>query len=306
MNKYSFEIGAVVTCFRSDTVIKSLNKLRFSYFKSILYPPDVEISFTHIKENITYDDSSFMKMDSNQNYHLFISHINNLPTFSNSPINTQGVINFLASRTTVRENLLLEINKISTSIFDFTNHRIDHFYTDTNSLSIARRKIGTASFSLFLHDFNALMIHCSCVNFGDKAAIFVAMDEGGKTTTASLCKDGKVLADDQIIFRKNNKNEWLAYGTPWTIFEPTSGSATPKAFFLLEKSDNFSLTKLSSRELLTHLWHEHAKARAMIPKMYHTKILDLYICLSSSAPVYLMKFPKDYIDQEAILKCLDH
>ena len=58
--------------------------------------------------------------------------------------------------------------------------------------------------------------------------------------------------------------------------------------------------------ILFRRFYKTEKGRMMIPKMYHTKILDLYISLASSAPVYLMKFPKDYIDQEAILKCLDH
>ncbi|MCK5034604.1 MAG: hypothetical protein KAS73_01840 [Candidatus Sabulitectum sp.] len=203
-------------------------------------------------------------------------------------------------------NPIVSFNDSTFCVSNHSERTISTHFAPHLSFNLSNGLLGHTSFSTFLHDFQALMVHCSCVDFNNNAAVFIAMDEGGKTTAASLCKSGKVLSDDQIMFKKNEGGKWLAYGTPWTTFTPIPGSATPKAFFLLEKSDKFSLTKLGSRELLSHLWNEHYKSRLMIPKMYHTKILDLYLSLSSSAPVYLMKFPKDYIDQEAILKCLDH
>ena len=157
----------------------------------------------------------------------------------------------------------------------------------------------------FFHNFNAMLIHSSCVDFNGKAAVFLAMDEGGKTTAASLFANGRVLSDDQNLFRLQDDDSWRVYGTPWTTFEPNPGFSIPKAFFLLKKANEFSLKPLTKTELLAFLWNEHHKSRLMIPKHYHTKILDLMRNLSASAPVYLMSFPKDYVDQDAIIQCLE-
>lgn len=227
-----------------------------------------------------------------------------VPAWDSYILNSLHVRKRLADCEINARSASLEIRKNSVVITDFLKHRIDVFYSLRNLPMISNGKVDPLIFSSFLHDFDAVMIHCSCVSFYGRAAVFLAMDEGGKTTAVSLCKGGRVLADDQIIFRKQDDDSWLAYGTPWTTFPPDLGNAIPAAFFLLEKADEFSLTKLGSLELLAHLWNEHHKVRLPIPKFYHTKIMDLYRGLSSSAPVYLMKFSKDHIDQEAILKCM--
>ena len=202
------------------------------------------------------------------------------------------------------KHIALNIQRNSITVTDYLNHKINHFYSSGVEDNVRDGRIGLHQFSYILHKYNALMIHSSCVSFNGRAAVFLAMDEGGKTTAASLCKGERVLADDQIIFRKQDDDSWLAYGTPWTTFPPDPGHAVPAAFFLLEKADEFSLKKLGSRELFSFLWGEHKKARLLIPSMYQTVLFDLYRSLSSSAPVYLMKFPKDYIDQDAILECM--
>jgi hypothetical protein len=202
------------------------------------------------------------------------------------------------------ESVILELRRNSVVITDFEKHRMDFFYTEESQQFLAKSLIGPILFSVFLHDFDAVMIHSSCVSFGEKAAVFLAMDEGGKTTATSLCNGGRVLSDDQNVFRKQIDGSWLVYGTPWTTFPPDTGSSVPASFFLLEKSEEFSLRKLGPLELLSFLWDEHSSSRFMIPKVYQTMIFDLYKDLATSAPVYLMRFPKDYIDQEAILECL--
>jgi len=199
----------------------------------------------------------------------------------------------------------LEIRADSAVVKDYSNHRIASFHTRDNAASLRNARVDPTVFSVFLHDFNALLIHSSCVSFGGMAAVFLAMDDGGKTTAADLCRDCSVLSDDQVLFRKHTDGNWLAYGTPWTRFEPNTGSAVPGAFFLLEKADGFSLQKLGPRELFSFLWDEHQAARFMVPKAYRTKLFDLYRDLSTAAPAYLMKFPKDHVDREAIVKCLN-
>ncbi|MCD4702628.1 MAG: hypothetical protein K8S24_12310 [Candidatus Aegiribacteria sp.] len=201
------------------------------------------------------------------------------------------------------DRVTLEIRDQSLIVTDFLRHRMDAFYSGGNIKTVSKGRVDPLIFSPFLHDMNTLIVHSSCVSLNGRAAVFMAMDEGDKTTVAGLCDGGKVLADDRVLFRKTEE-QWLAYGTPWTTFPPDPGHSVPAAFFLLEKADEFSLKKLGSLELVSFLWGEHHGARFHIPRIYHTKMLDLYRDLSTSAPVYLMRFQKDYIDLDAILKCM--
>ncbi|MCK5115150.1 MAG: hypothetical protein KAR44_01030 [Candidatus Aegiribacteria sp.] len=227
-----------------------------------------------------------------------------VPYWNSHILNFPPVRKLLEDCSNHGEQVTLEIRKHSLVIIDFLQHRMDIFYSRDNVHTIIEGRVDPLIFTPFLHDIRALIVHSSCVSFDGRAAVFLAMDEGGKTTAANLCKGGRVLADDQIIFRKQDDGGWLAYGTPWTTFPPDPDHAVPAAFFLLEKADEFSLTELSSRELFSFLWGEHFKIRFQIPSMYQTTLFDLYRELSSSASVYLMKSPKDYIDQDAILKCM--
>lgn len=199
----------------------------------------------------------------------------------------------------------LEIRGDSVVVKDYRSHRIDSFHTRSNAVSLKNARVDPTVFSVFLHDFDALLVHSSCVSFEGRAAVFLAMDDGGKTTVAGLCSTGRVLSDDQNLFRRDPSGNWLVHGTPWTTFPANTGYAVPGAFFLLEKSDQFSLQRLGPRALFSFLWDEHYPSRFMVPKVYQTRLFDLYRDLSMSAPVYLMKFPKDHVDREAILKCLN-
>lgn len=276
----------------TPVLMNCLNHERFQAFLSDLSSPDIEFSYREVS-------NSFMELDvrisaTNKEMSYISSLLTNENVVRDSSASSIKLLDYLLqSGANSMGNSIVSFNDSTICINNHSERTISTHFAPHLSFNLSNGLLGYTSFSTFLHDFQALMVHCSCVDFNSNAAVFIAMDEGGKTTAASLCKKGKVLSDDQILFRKYEDGEWLAHGTPWTTFTPNSGSATPKAFFLLEKSNEFSLTKLSSRELLSHLWNEHYKSRLMIPKMYHTKILDLYISLSSSAPVYLMKFPKD-------------
>lgn len=199
----------------------------------------------------------------------------------------------------------LEIRGDSAVVKDYRRHRIDSFHTRSNANSLKDARVDPTVFSSFLHDFDAVLIHSSCVGFDGRAAVFLGMDDGGKTTAATLCGEGVVLSDDQNLFRKQSDGSWLAWGTPWTTFKPFTGSAVPGAFFLLEKAEEFSLHRVSSNELFSFLWDEHYPSRFMLPKIYQTRLFNLYRDLSRTAPAYLMRFPKDCVDRGAILKCLN-
>lgn len=304
--KYTYKIASIVTALQSDVRIRCLEKHRFRKFTSRNRKPNSTVRYTHIDLNDSLSSSSFSHEERNTLLKTFSFPLKGFldPDWGSVLLRTQTIRDWFLLCMAGGKHIALDIRKNSISVTDYLNHQIDHFYSSDVEENVSEGRIDSHLFSYSLHSFSAAMIHSSCVSFDGRAAVFLAMDEGGKTTAASLCKGGRVLADDQILFRKQDDSSWLAYGTPWTTFPPDPGHAVPAAFFLLEKADEFSLTELSSRELFSFLWDEHFKLRFQIPSMYQTTLFDLYRELSSSAPVYLMKFPKDYIDQDAILKCM--
>lgn len=304
--KHDFSFQLAGSCFHinSDSDINCFLMPRFSAFYSNCDDPFSTVRYILTKETSSCE-TPFTQADCDGLLSTFeypLKHFE-VPCWSSHILNFPAVRSLLVDCSDHGERVTLEIRKQSIVITDFLQHRMDIFYSGDNVRTIIEGRVDPLIFSPFLHDMNALIIHSSCVSFDGRAAVFLAMDEGGKTTAASLCIGGSVLADDQIIFRKQD-GQWLAYGTPWSTFPPDPGSAVPAAFFLLEKADDFSLTKLGSRELFSFLWGEHQSARFQIPRTYHIELLDLYRDLSTSAQVYLMRFPKDYIDQDAILKCM--
>lgn len=204
------------------------------------------------------------------------------------------------------EHVVLDVTEHSAVIHDFRSRRADVFRTRESAFSDSEGRIVLSSFTVsgFLHGFNALLIHSACVDYEGRSAVLLATDGGGKTTAASLCSDGKVLSDDQVLFRKRDDGGWMACGTPWTTFPPDPAISVPGAFFLLEKADEFSLRRLGPLQLLSYLWDEHAGARLLVPRNRQTALLDLYRDLSAWAPVYLLRFSREHIDQEHLLKCL--
>ncbi len=304
IKSYSFQLASNCFHVKSNSEINCFLFPRFSAFLSDCDDPFSVIRYTLTEETFS-SETPLSHDERNELLSTFeypLEHFE-IPSWNSYILNIPPVRKMLEDYSGHGERVTLEIREQSLVVTDFLQHRMDVFYSGGHKRTLSEGRVDPLIFSPFLHDMNALIVHSSCVSFDGMAAVFLSMDEGGKTTAASLCEGGKVLADDRVLFRKTD-GQWLAYGTPWTTFPPDPGHSVPAAFFLLEKAYEFSLKKLGSRELFSFLWDEHHSARFHIPRIYHTRILDLYRNLSTSAPVYLMRFPKDYIDQDAILKCM--
>ena len=300
---YRFSLAEIDSLITSDIHINCFNKARFEVFFSDHEIPFSTVCYNLIEESTCSKPLSITERDNILQEFEYPLIPFQVPAWDSPLINSSPVRKRLEDCRGHSRSVSLEIRRESVVITDFKRHKMNIFYSRNNMHLISDGIYNSGVFSNFLHDQDALMIHSSCVSFDGRAAVFLAMDEGGKTTAATLCEGGRVLADDKIIFRRQD-GQWLAYGTPWTTFPPEPRHAVPAAFFLLEKAYDFSLEKLGSRVLLSFLWDEHFKSRFLIPSMYQTALFDLYRDLSSSAPVYLMRFPKDYIDLDAILKCM--
>ncbi len=209
----------------------------------------------------------------------------------------------LAQCVTRSSEVHIQTNENSLMCIDFPGHRLDIFFTGDLHPGGGYFNFGAFPYSLFLHEYGSVLLHSSCVDCSGRGALFLAPDEGGKTTATSLMEGCRVLSDDMVLLSRES-NGFRAWGTPWTTFEPTTASSPLAGLFLLEKADRFQLEKLSFREVFSQIWEEHAFIHRVMPPKHRKAFFDLCCDISSSAPAWRLHFPPDHIDTDAVIASL--
>lgn len=148
------------------------------------------------------------------------------------------------------------------------------------------------------------MLHSSSSVLNNKAALFLAKDEGGKTTVMKSAVPRDVLSDDQNILKKEN-GAFFVHSTPWSTFQNGPRKARLGGLFFLEKASEFSLSRINSVDMLAYLWAEHVGYTLFMPKKLRVAAFDLLHEACLSVPTYRMRFPKDYIDWEVIARAME-
>jgi len=292
----NFKIADLIYKVKSDVKIQGLENDRFQKFKVKTKNYDI----SHCFQNISQNSNSFPPLNKEEKSLLKKCKI--FPYFNNidSPILRFPIIRDRLNDCKKRINeITLEIQASSLLIFDFLHNKIDCFYTNELKSALEKSRIGSFIFAQFLPNFSATMIHSSAVVIDKKTAIFLASDEGGKTTAAKLASGFSILCDDQNIIRKQ-ENKFITHSTPWGLHIDNSIKARVGAFFLLEKSENFKLTPLKPKNLLYYFWNEHLAYYLYLPKYLKSKHFNFLSNLSNQIPVYKLQFSKDYIDWDAI------
>ena len=208
----------------------------------------------------------------------------------------------LASCLSRSEQVGLELYSFSVIIRDHVDRTIEFFYTADGGEALGDpglEHIFRRMFASFLPAFSAVMVHSSGLVRHGRAALFLAPDVGGKTTVVEQSIDGTILCDDQIILRREDDTV-MAHGTPWGHLNGVPQAAKVGAFFLLEKAAQFELIPLKAIDAVEYFWKEHLFYRAFLPKNLRLKAFEVITAACHQAPVYLMRFPKDYVDWDAI------
>jgi hypothetical protein len=182
---------------------------------------------------------------------------------------------------------------------DFPGRVLDVWFRGGMSPQGGYFRFGAFPYSLFLHQFGSVMLHAACADFDGRCALLLAPDEGGKTTAAGLLEGSRILSDDMVILRREDR-DFRAWGTPWTTFEPWPSSSEPGGIFLLEKAGCFGLEKAGVSEVFSRLWADHGFLRDAIPREQGRLYFDLCCDVSSSAPAWRLLFPPDRIDSARI------
>jgi hypothetical protein len=197
------------------------------------------------------------------------------------------------------DRLFIEILPESLSILDFECNRADYFFLSASRSKPTARWIGPAMLAPFLPNFNALLLHASAIALNGRAAVFLAADEGGKTTAVRLSPQGTILGDDQVLVRRV-RGGFRVSGTPWGL-HVAPGMRVPLAgLFLLEKAGRFALEPLPVLELAAHVWEESKNPLSMLPKPLKKKAFAVICAMAAAVPAWKLGFAKHHIDWEAI------
>ena len=92
----------------------------------------------------------------------------------------------------------------------------------------------------------------------------------------------------------------MAHGTPWGKITGGPQSAKVGGLFLLEKAPRFELHPLKPVDAVEYFWKEHLFYRAFLPKNLRLNAFEVINIACHQAPVYLMRFPEDFVDWDAI------
>ncbi|MBN2400314.1 MAG: hypothetical protein JXI33_08250 [Candidatus Aminicenantes bacterium] len=195
----------------------------------------------------------------------------------------------------------IEVNAGAVTVLDFKKNRADIFFGPKFANELCAIGIGSAMLAPFLPNFEACLLHAAAVVRNGRAAVFLAPDEGGKTTAARLAPSGTILGDDQVLARLSADGFEIS-GTPWGLHVDSKLKAPLSGFFLLEKASDFSLTPLRTRELLPLLWTEAECHTAIMPRRLKKKAFALTYELAAAVPAWKMSFKKDDINWDEIDK----
>ena len=200
------------------------------------------------------------------------------------------------------EQVGLTLHIFSVVIHDYIHRTIDIFYP------AERHEIFKGPwtengfrrmFTIFLPVFSAVMVHSFGLIRSGKAALFLSPDEGGKSTVLERSDDGVALCDDRNILRKE-EDSFFVHGTPWGRVTNASQQARIGGFFLLEKASDFELIPIKPRDVLQFFWNEHLHSWRLLPRHLRIRAFEILYDACHHAPTYRMRFPKDYVDWDAI------
>lgn len=155
----------------------------------------------------------------------------------------------------------------------------------------------------FFLNFDAALLHAAGVILDNRAAIFFAPDEGGKTTIVRHARDVPVLNDDHVLLSWNDGQMW-AHSTPFGRITSGPAKAALGGVFLLEKAPTFELTPLQPPHVMRYLWYEHKRYWFRLPHTLRTNAFQLLSTIAYQSSLYRLRFPEDYVDWAAVRRAI--
>lgn len=217
-------------------------------------------------------------------------------------LNHEGVQLCLLTALERPEWITITLHRLIVEIFDYQRHCFDIFL-HSSLLPLLRsdfcfngiRRLFSAAFPAF----NALIVHSSGIIINGRVALFLAPDEGGKSTVVGLGPAENVLCDDyNVLSHRLGIN--AAHSTPWGSLCNGPVSSPLGGLFFLEKAADFSLIPMGTHEAVAQIWDENVRFLKNLPRELKKRAFHTLTDICRQTPAYTLHFPKDYIDWQAV------
>lgn len=174
-------------------------------------------------------------------------------------------------------------------------------YAEGPDAAAVNRELAEFLFSNFLRitvqyvlpKFGGILVHASAVVDKRKSYVFIAPNEGGKTTVAQ--KTGKFILSDDCIGLNRIHGLWNACATPWgDIYN--YGRYPVAGLFFIYKSDRLKLSRmdklLAVKKLFSNVCISFPTSRQREPDIFEN-MLSILDQICSEIPVYNLWFRKE-------------
>lgn len=206
-NKIFIKIADIVICLKSDTKIVLEEGFNNFIIQQELKYFDVEISCHNDLERISIPNSSMVFEGSNEEQINYKIHRPN------------GKINHLDFEAALifeifNQNEKGKLQKIAFTNRNFTRWQI-HSNDESGAIQPLEFPMGPIMYNYICQNFNAVMIHASCINDNGKGRLFSGFSGTGKSTMSEIWKkEGhQIINDDRLIIRKTSEG-FFVFNTP--------------------------------------------------------------------------------------------
>lgn len=134
--------------------------------------------------------------------------------------------------------------------------------------------------------YDSILLHGAGLIRKGKAYIFLARDDGGKTTLIKQQMDMKILNDDRIFYSSQENKTILAHSNPFGTIKQSDLYAPIAAFFVIVKSNKFSLKQGWNKHLIASFWQDNAELLESLPKDFRKKAFIILAKIAQSAPAF--------------------
>jgi hypothetical protein len=137
-------------------------------------------------------------------------------------------------------------------------------------------------------DSGSLLFHSAAVVRDHQGYAFFGTSGSGKTTTAQLSEQWKVVGDDLVVL-KRAAGRWQIYGTPFNQSAYVANLCAPvRAFFRLMKGEGLSLSPIGRSQALAELL-ANTPVITQDP-LSIGKAIELYSDILDHIPCYRLSF----------------
>jgi hypothetical protein len=293
----NFLFGKIGYRIRSDVEIPYINEDKFGPFKSRLRGSSVKIEFKEVKNPLKPFAVDKRNLDLLKKSILFIEN------WISNPFLCSFQFWHEFERSSKDPNYLkIELAWNRILFFDFLLNRYIYFYSSQSRSMFSgfeyqarvRNLVG-----LGLPGLQGMLVHGAGVSINNKGALFLAPDEGGKTSTVSLYDNDSILNDDQIVLRfRDNKTH--IYSTPFGTISCGNKGSELKGIFLIQKANSFNLVRISPNEVIKFIWDEHFFTICFLPKEIKIKLFNSLANAIRTIPTFQLHLPKGQIDWREI------